>query len=143
MIRIATVFSGIGAIEHALDRMNLDHEIVFACDNGDVDILAKDIGMSIDDIQVELNQLSQTISAIRFNDAVQDLYKEQLAGMLSEAKLEYTTVCKKMDEIPSGVSLVTDILQCILGMTDIATGRRKEYTSFVSNLTAMSKTPKE
>ena len=63
MIRIATVFSGIGAIEHALDRMNLDHEIVFACDNGDVDILTKDIGMSIDDIQVELNQLSQTISA--------------------------------------------------------------------------------
>lgn len=101
MIRIATVFSGIGAIEHALDRMNLDHEIVFACDNGDVDILTKDIGMSIDDIQVELNQLSQTISAIRFNDAVQDLYKEQLAGMLSEAKLEYTTVCKKLDEIPS------------------------------------------
>lgn len=47
MIRIATVFSGIGAIEHALDRMNLDHEIVFACDNGDVDILTKDIGMSI------------------------------------------------------------------------------------------------
>lgn len=134
MIRIATVFSGIGAIEHALDRMNLDHEIVFACDNGDVDILTKDIGMSIDDIQVELNQLSQTISAIRFNDAVQDLYKEQLAGMLSEAKLEYTTVCKKLDEIPSGVSLVTDILQCILEMTDIATGRRKEYTSFVSNL---------
>lgn len=134
MIRIATVFSGIGAIEHALDRMNLDHEIVFACDNGDVDILTKDIGMSIDDIQVELNQLSQTISAIRFNDAVQDLYKEQLAGMLSEAKLEYTTVCKKLDKIPSGVSLVTDILQCILGMTDIATGRRKEYTSFVSNL---------
>ena len=124
MIRIATVFSGIGAIEHALDRMNLDHEIVFACDNGDVDILTKDIGMSIDDIQVELNQLSQTISAIRFNDAVQDLYKEQLAGMLSEAKLEYTIVCKKLDEIPSGVSLVTDILQCILEMTDIATGSR-------------------
>ena len=54
--------------------------------------------------------------------------------MLSEAKLEYTIVCKKLDEIPSGVSLVTDILQCILEMTDIATGRRKEYTSFVSNL---------
>lgn len=35
MIRLATVFSGIGAIEHALDRMGLEHEIVFACDNGD------------------------------------------------------------------------------------------------------------
>lgn len=33
MIKLATVFSGIGSVEHALDRLNLDHEIVFACDN--------------------------------------------------------------------------------------------------------------
>lgn len=32
-IRLATAFSGIGAIEHALGRLNLKHEIVFACDN--------------------------------------------------------------------------------------------------------------
>lgn len=38
-IKLATVFSGIGAIEHALHRMNLDSKIVFACDNGDVDVL--------------------------------------------------------------------------------------------------------
>ena len=38
MIKLATVFSGIGAIEHALDRMQLEHEIVFACDNGDVEL---------------------------------------------------------------------------------------------------------
>ncbi len=43
MIRLATVFSGIGAIEHALARMGLEHEIVFACDNGDIDILSKQI----------------------------------------------------------------------------------------------------
>lgn len=30
MIRIATVFSGIGAIEHALQRMQIKNEIVFA-----------------------------------------------------------------------------------------------------------------
>ncbi len=36
MIRIATVFSGIGAAEFALKRLNLKHEIVFACDNGNV-----------------------------------------------------------------------------------------------------------
>ena len=35
MIRIATVFSGIGAVEHALCRLGLQHEIVFACDNGE------------------------------------------------------------------------------------------------------------
>jgi DNA (cytosine-5)-methyltransferase 1 len=32
-IRLATAFSGIGAIEHALVRLGLSHEIIFACDN--------------------------------------------------------------------------------------------------------------
>jgi DNA (cytosine-5)-methyltransferase 1 len=32
-IRLATVFSGIGAVEQAFKRLQLDHEIVFACDN--------------------------------------------------------------------------------------------------------------
>ena len=35
MIRIATVFSGIGAAEQALQQLGIDHEIVFACDNGE------------------------------------------------------------------------------------------------------------
>lgn len=35
MIRIATVFSGIGAAEQALQQMGIEHEIVFACDNGE------------------------------------------------------------------------------------------------------------
>ncbi len=33
MLRLATVFSGIGAIEHALKRMRVPHKLVFACDN--------------------------------------------------------------------------------------------------------------
>lgn len=35
MIRLATVFSGIGAIEQALKQMNKNYQIVFACDNGE------------------------------------------------------------------------------------------------------------
>ena len=35
MINIATVFSGVGAAEHALDLMGIDTNIVFACDNGE------------------------------------------------------------------------------------------------------------
>lgn len=38
MIKLATVFSGIGSVEWALKRMNIEHEIVFACDNGDIDL---------------------------------------------------------------------------------------------------------
>lgn len=37
-INIATVFSGIGAAEFALKRLNIDYNIVFACDNGERDI---------------------------------------------------------------------------------------------------------
>lgn len=136
MIKIATVFSGIGAIEHALDRMNLDHEIVFACDNGDVDILTKNIGMDIDDIRTELDQLSKTISEVRFNDAVQDLYKDQLVGMLSEAKLEYTHISERLDEISNGAPCIRDILKIISEMDNVVASRRKEYNSFFSELDA-------
>lgn len=38
MIRIATVFSGIGSVEWALKRLGVEHQIVFACDNGEIDI---------------------------------------------------------------------------------------------------------
>jgi len=37
-MRIGTVFSGIGAAEQALKRLGIPHEIVFACDNGDVEL---------------------------------------------------------------------------------------------------------
>lgn len=38
MIRLATVFSGIGAIEQALKKNKEKYEIVFACDNGEREI---------------------------------------------------------------------------------------------------------
>lgn len=38
MIRLATLFSGIGSVEQALIRLNKEYEIVFACDNGEIEI---------------------------------------------------------------------------------------------------------
>ena len=38
MIKVATIFSGIGSVEFALRRLNLDHELVFACDNGEREV---------------------------------------------------------------------------------------------------------
>lgn len=35
MIKVGTLFSGIGAFEHALKQLNISHEIQFACDNGE------------------------------------------------------------------------------------------------------------
>ena len=37
-IRLATIFSGIGSVEQAFLKINLSHEIVFACDNGNVEV---------------------------------------------------------------------------------------------------------
>ena len=37
-IKVGTVFSGIGSIEQALKRLRIKHEILFACDNGNIDI---------------------------------------------------------------------------------------------------------
>lgn len=45
IIKLATVFSGIGAVEQALQKMSISHEIVFACDNGD-----RSINLSYEDI---------------------------------------------------------------------------------------------
>ena len=49
MVRLATVFSGIGAIEQALKQMGIEHEIVFACDNGEryLDVDVEDIKKAI------------------------------------------------------------------------------------------------
>jgi len=38
MIVLGTLFSGIGAIEQALKRLGIEHDIAFACDNGDVEV---------------------------------------------------------------------------------------------------------
>ena len=37
-LKLATVFSGIGAIEFALKRLGIKYNVVFACDNGEREI---------------------------------------------------------------------------------------------------------
>ena len=68
MIRLATCFSGIGAIEHALNRMGLDNKIVFACDNGDVDILSKSVPVDIEEIKKEFILLEKIIRGIESSE---------------------------------------------------------------------------
>lgn len=135
MIRLATVFSGIGAIEHALLRMGIDYKLVFACDNGDVEILTKDIGMNIDEIANELKELIDIIKNISFNDDVQSLYKDQLSGMLTEAASELSEIEAKLDEIPVREdSLINSVLNEIISMHGIKPARKNEYMKFNSEI---------
>lgn len=146
MIRLATVFSGIGAIEHALDRMQIEHNIVFACDNGDVDILTKNIKINVDEIGEELQTLKNKIDDIHYDGEVQDLYKEQLIGMLKEANSEYDSIVIALKEIHDSDGLIDKVLALIADMDNVKETRKKEYKKFQDSLgdgSAVQKTFKE
>ncbi len=135
MIRLATAFSGIGAIEHALNRMGLDNEIVFACDNGDVNILTKDIDTDVDEIDCELKELTKLIKEISFNDNVEDLYKNQLEGMLNASVTEYKEVEQQLRNIPErDNNLLNDTSNDLLTSDVLKANRKKEYTKRLNNL---------
>lgn len=68
-IRIGTVFSGIGAVEFALKRLNYDHEVIFACDNG---------GIIIDYNQAEeLNKIKTLSTKTEKREYVDNLYSSK------------------------------------------------------------------
>lgn len=129
MIRLATVFSGIGAIEHALDRMGLEHEIVFACDNGDVDILSKPISCDIQEIENELKELDTIICSIKDKN---NLEKKDFKIKLKDCNNKLENVKKQIDNINNYnfVSNLQNILKQILLNNNLKKTRKKEYENF-------------
>lgn len=69
-LKLATAFSGIGAIEQALKRLDIEHNIVFACDNGDILI---DV-----DSDKELSKIRKMNSILEKREYVHQLYKGKL-----------------------------------------------------------------
>lgn len=66
MIRLATLFSGIGSVEQALDRANIPHKIIFACDNGDINIEYNH--------ELEFNKIKNMTSKLEKKEYVDKLY---------------------------------------------------------------------
>lgn len=128
MIRLATVFSGIGAIEHALDRMGLEHEIVFACDNGDVDILSKKIDDNINDIQEEIKSLKEIV---RNNIEKEDEFSKQL----KQCENKFKKVTKTIKEVR--LNELNDKLLKILEKSlnkSTKNSKRKEYETMLKTI---------
>lgn len=140
MIRLATVFSGIGAIEHALDRMGIEHKIVFACDNGDVEILTKNIEKDVDKIKEEIDILNLIINELQNQESVDDVYQQQLFGMFEELNIEYNKIIITLDNIKVPLSNVKFILDTIVKMDGIKNIRKKEYSRFIDDYEKGSKT---
>jgi DNA (cytosine-5)-methyltransferase 1 len=130
MIRLATCFSGIGAIEHALNRMGLDNKIVFACDNGDVDILSKSVPVDIEEIKKEFTLLEKIIRGIESSEDAEELKSD----LDHDAEL-FENQCQKIELVDATiVDLDIFILQQVIEMKEIKKARLKEYTKFLDSL---------
>lgn len=66
MIKLATLFSGIGAAEQALIKMNIEHEIVFACDNGEIELK---------ETEEEIKEKIASLDCVEKNDYIKELYE--------------------------------------------------------------------
>ncbi len=77
-MKLATVFSGIGAIEQALKKLNVKNEIVFACDTGEryIDIEVEDIKKAIKGMsEVDKNKYIRSLyDSTKKHNYVKDSY---------------------------------------------------------------------
>lgn len=130
MVRLATCFSGIGAIEHALNRMGVDNEIVFACDNGDIDILTKDIALDIAEIEAEFKDLKRIINEIEEDD-----YKNELKRDLERDSELFDEQKAKLKKVDSQVKdALLKIFEYVTSSDGVNSKRKKEYASFSKSL---------
>lgn len=138
MIRLATVFSGIGAVEHALNRMDIDTEIVFACDNGDIDIFSKKIDVDMDQINNELNTLESIIDSMNFSE--DDSYELQLLNMLHLAELEYKELKETLESlnIENKDIILKDMLTDIIENASLNKDRLDLFNNFIDTLNSDS-----
>lgn len=80
MIRLATVFSGIGAPEQALSRLGVPYQVVFACDNGERAIPI--------DYEQEFKIVKGLPNVLAKREYVDDLYKK-LSRQINFVKTSY------------------------------------------------------
>lgn len=135
MIKLATVFSGIGAIEHALERMGIEHKIVFACDNGDVDIFTKKIDVRLKSIDKEFAELKKVVSKIDKAEISEDQGLIDMIDSLDKQETMYVQLIEKLETLDDSViTIAEELFTSILSMSTIKQARKKEYTGFLEEL---------
>lgn len=94
MLRLATVFSGIGAIEHALMRLGVEHEIVFASDNGGIPVFSKKIETTDNAIQDEIMNLEKKLTELSLEDS--EYYIDLVFNRLKQIKEDFKTIIQNI-----------------------------------------------
>ena len=109
-LKLGTTFSGVGAIEHALQRLNIKHKIIFACDNGGNNLFSKKIIDRFIFIDNEINFISKYIDSLKLNN--DEEYKLKLFNELNKIKEQYKTVIN--NNVLNSFDNLKDIINIIL-----------------------------
>lgn len=137
-MNVATVFSGIGAIEHALLRMGVEHKLLFACDNGDVDIFSKKIPVDVEAIGHELGMLGLMIQAYKPGSAEDEAYQQELEQGFTRNRETFRGLCTQLQEAagtwPDGA--LEQVLAAITAQEGVKKLRLREYGKFLQVLEA-------
>lgn len=113
-IRLGTTFSGIGAIEHALQRMNIKHKNVFACDNGGISLFNKKIEDRFSALENELGYLKSHVSKLKTKGI--ENYKKGLEAQLEAIEKAYIDVfpkCSKIEIASYLIETINDVLNLL------------------------------
>ena len=132
-LKVATVFSGIGAIEHALKRMEIEHEIVFACDNGDVDILSKKIKTNT---VAELKEEIELLGKENINKEISEEYitlKNEIE-LLMEENLNEKKLKKILKEYNDKLSMFYEKMRTLYIQNQIKNLSYEEKKKYIDNL---------
>lgn len=82
MLKLATVFSGIGAVEEALRQLGIEFDTVFACDNGE-----RYLKPSKEELDKIIEERISNGTALSAQDAIKQIYDE--TGKINKVKKSY------------------------------------------------------
>lgn len=96
----------------ALDRMHVDHEIVFACDNGDVELEMPKVKVDIDAIETELKVLKKKVKAFNLDFADEESvdYAAQLDVMLVGVEGELKKLLERLEVSDDELKVINEAL---------------------------------
>lgn len=126
MLKLGTVFSGIGAVEHALERMGIPFEIEFACDNGDVDILSKKVQDDLNSIKKEIDYLNKLLNE---NNSLKKMKDE-----LEETSNSFEKFILEIENIDVNIEGITNLFEQYIDTNYINNNQLKALNMIKKNI---------
>ena len=128
MIKIGTTFSGVGAVEHALERINIEHQIIFACDNGGINLFSKNLIDTFKNIEEEINFLNEHIKNLKLENTSK--YKQKLFDDLSSIKKNYESIKFTANSLEIKTNLENEIKEILEKYKDNLYNKFEEFYHF-------------